>query len=97
MLEITEKAAREFKKILSESEPKGSAIRVYIADQGCCGPTLAFDIVEKGETNDKEIQKDDLIIFVESTTSEKLSMVTIDFSIIDGFSIIGVSRSNCCS
>jgi len=91
MLEITDAAVRQFKKILSEADAKDSNIRIFITEVGCC-PSYGLDNTEKGEDGDLIIEKKNLKIYVEPAAHEALSNATFDCK--NGFMIKGVP--SCC-
>jgi iron-sulfur cluster assembly accessory protein len=92
MLEITDSAVKQFKKILSDSDVKGSGIRIYTSGGGCC-PSYGLDVSENGEDGDKVIEKDGLKIFLERIAYNQLSNAKIDYinsGERKGFSITGL-------
>lgn len=91
MLEITEVAANQFKKILSETDAKGSPIRIFISGGGCCA-SYGLDVTEKGEDGDLIIEKENLKIYVEPAAYEALSQATLDYK--NGSMIKGMP--SCC-
>ena len=97
-MEITEAAVQQFKKMIADSNEKGSGIRIYTTGGGCCGPSYGLDIAEKAEATDQIIEKNDLKIFVDPEAFQGLSNATIDFSTSGkkGFVIKGISSSCCC-
>ncbi|GAB4535609.1 MAG: iron-sulfur cluster assembly accessory protein [Thermodesulfovibrionia bacterium] len=97
MLTITDNAVRSFKRLLEEREAIDYAIRIFTVEGGCCGPSLAMDIVEKPETGDIVIEKDGLKVFLENEAYRFLSEATIDFSDSQGFIISGIPQASCCS
>jgi len=99
MLDVTDRAIKEFKKIIAESNANGSGIRVFASGGGCCGPSFGLDISEKGNEGDKLVEKDGLKIYIDPTVSDILADATIDY--IDygprkGFTILGLQQSGCC-
>lgn len=78
MLEITDSAVKQFKKILSDSDAKDSGIRIYASGGGCC-PSYGLDVSESGEFEDEIIEKDGLKIFVERIAYSQLSNAKIDY------------------
>lgn len=96
-MEITEAAVQQFKKMIEDSNAKGSGIRIYTTGSGCCSPSYGLDITEKAAANDAVITKNDLKIFVDPEAYQGLSNATIDFSMAGkkGFVIKGIS-SSCC-
>ena len=91
MVEITEAAQKEFKKILSESDATNSNIRIFISRGGCCA-SYGLDITEKGEDGDVLIEKNNLKVYVEPAAHEALSKATLDYK--NGFIIKGMP--SCC-
>jgi iron-sulfur cluster assembly accessory protein len=91
MLEITEAAVKQFRKILSEADAKDSNIRIFISGGGCCA-SYGLDVTEKGEDGDLIIEKNSLKIYVEPAAHEALSQATLDYK--NGFMIKGMP--SCC-
>ena len=78
MLEITDSAVKQFKKILSDSDEKDSGIRIFPSGGGCC-PSYGLDVSENGEDGDRLIEKYGLRIFVEPDAYMQLSNSKIDY------------------
>ncbi len=98
MLEVTDSAVQQFKKLISDSNADGSGMRVFASGGGCCGPTYGLDISEKGEESDTMIEKDGLKIFIDTAASEGLAAATIDYTDQGpdkGFKILGLPKSEC--
>ena len=96
MLEVTDSAIKQFKKILMDSDTKDYGIRIFASGGGCC-PSYGIDVTEKGEHGDVIVEKDGLKIFIERTASKQLSNARIDYSNAGekkGFTITG--QSSCC-
>ena len=91
MLEITDAAVKQFKKILSESDAKDSNIRIFVSGGGCC-PSYGLDVTDKGEDGDLLIEKHSLKIYVEPSAQEALSKATLDYQ--NGFIVKGTP--SCC-
>ncbi|MBI5050584.1 MAG: iron-sulfur cluster assembly accessory protein [Nitrospirae bacterium] len=96
MLDVTDSAVKQFKKLLSDSNAEGHGVRIFAADGGCCGPSLAMSIANKPENSDITIQKDELKIFLEKEANKVLSNATINYSDENGFAITGMQGSSCC-
>lgn len=97
MLQITDSAVKQFKKVLLEGGVKDSGIRIFSSGGGCC-PTYGMDASENGEVGDTLIEKDGLKIFVESEVFNQLSNASLDYSDSPGkrgFVITGLP-SSCC-
>jgi iron-sulfur cluster assembly protein len=92
MLEITDSAVKQFKKILKDSEVPHYGIRIFASGGGCC-PTYGLDALEKEEPGDIVIEKDGLKIFIDPNVYNDLANATIDYE--NGFVIKGM-QSSCC-
>lgn len=96
MLEITESAVRQFKRVLLDAGVKDSGIRIFSSGGGCC-PSYGMDASENGEPGDILVEKDGLKIFVESEVFDQLSNASVDYSDSPekrGFVITGLP--SCC-
>jgi iron-sulfur cluster assembly protein len=99
MLDVTESALKEFKKLIADSHADGSRIRIFASGGGCCGPSYGLDVSEKGETGDKLLNKDGLDIYIDPAASDGLDAATIDYienGPHKGFVIQGLPKSSCC-
>jgi len=87
MLTITDRAAEEFKKILSKHSDKEYGIRIFLLGSSCSchGPSYHLTLTEKGEEGDKLIEKEGLKIFLDPIAYKLLSDSIIDYR--DGFVI----------
>jgi iron-sulfur cluster assembly accessory protein len=92
MLEITDAAVKQFKKILSESDAKNSNIRIFNSGGGCCA-SYGLDVTDKGKDGDLLIEKNSLKIYVEPAAHEALSKATLDYK--NGFMVKGMP--SCCA
>ncbi len=97
MIEITDSAVKQFKKMLSEADMKNFGIRIFSSRGGCCA-TYGLDTSEKGEPGDVLIEKNGLKVFVEPAAFDALSKASVDYLNSKGkkgFTITGLS-SSCC-
>ena len=94
MIEITDKAVKEIKRIKS-SDPTASDsnLRVQVTGGGCSGMSykLGFDNVPAG-TNDKVFQKDGVTVIVDPKSFLFLSGTELDFT--DGLNGTGFVFKN---
>ena len=97
MVTVTATAVEQFKKMLQEKNSEQCGIRIFAAEGGCCGPSLAIDITEKAERGDEILDKDGLTLFIEKAAATMLGSATIEFSDERGFTIEGMPRSSCCN
>jgi iron-sulfur cluster assembly accessory protein len=96
MLDVTKIAVDQFKKILTNVDSGQRGIRIFKADDGCCGtPSLGIDAVERPEAGDAIIDKDGLSIYVDGSVADLLSTAVIDYTgEAKGFAITGLPRSS---
>ncbi|MDP2866876.1 MAG: iron-sulfur cluster biosynthesis family protein [Elusimicrobiota bacterium] len=75
-MEIKDAAIEKLKVIIKEHK-KGACLRVFMAE-GCCGPSVAMDLVEKPEKDDLEVVKKDLKLYVHKDAQPHLAKAVID-------------------
>lgn len=100
MLILTDKAVQRFRKILKDEGCEHFGIRIFMTDSGCCGPSLALDLVEQAADGDVTMEKGGLKVFMEKDADETLSAATMDFSDQRGFTVTGMPQTDqgsCCS
>lgn len=98
MLEVTEAAVKEFKRLIAESGAEGSGVRIFEAGGGCCGPQYGLDISEKGEAGDILFNKDGLNVYLDAAASAGLAEATLDHAgegPQPGFVILGLPKKAC--
>ena len=95
-MKITEQAANELKKILSDFNKPGAGIHFYNA-QGCCGPSIQMDVAPHVGSGETVISLDGIDFFISGDLLSKLADVTIDFG-WNGFRLNGLKKtsSGCC-
>jgi iron-sulfur cluster assembly protein len=77
---FTEKAAKEFKKIVSEQRlPKDTCLRVTIKGGGCSGFTYVLDFADNPGQEDLAFESYGVHIVCDSTSYLYLDGTTIDF------------------
>ena len=95
MFTLTDKALERFKKILKDQGNESYGIRIFTAGAGCCGPSLALDMVEQAEDGDITIEKGGLKVFIEKAADATLAAASMDFSEQRGFVLTGVEEHSC--
>ncbi len=75
-MEIKDAAIEKLKNLI-EKVKKGACLRVFMAD-GCCGPSVAMDLVEKPDKDDQEMVKKDFKFYVHKDALLHLANATID-------------------
>ena len=96
MLTLTDNAVKRFKEMLVEKNGNDYGIRIFAAGGGCCGPSLAMDMVQGAEKSDAILKKNGVKVFLEKEANKLLSDATIDFSDERGFIISGMQQASCC-
>jgi iron-sulfur cluster assembly accessory protein len=99
MLEVTDSAQRELKKILEDAKLSNPGIRVFASsDSCCCGPSYGISITENAMEGDKLLEKEGLKIFIDPAAYDDLAKAVIDFTDEErGFVIQGLESSECSS
>jgi iron-sulfur cluster assembly protein len=78
---LTEQAAREVRKILTEQPPgAGRLLRIGIKGGGCGGFTYLVDLCSKPDPGDKMIETHGIKILCDPVSSLYLDGTVIDFS-----------------
>ncbi len=95
-MEITNAAIEKIAKIIKNAK-KGACLRVFMAE-GCCGPTVAMDLVQKPDKDDQEIIKKDFKCYVHKEALIQLAKVTVDCDKEGEIVITGLPEhgGNCC-
>jgi iron-sulfur cluster assembly accessory protein len=79
LIEITDKALQEFKRILLAEKGGGKSIRIFSAGGGCCGPALGMNIVDKCEERDAKYKNEECAAFIERRAFDELNGTTIEY------------------
>ncbi len=93
-MNITEKAANEFKKVLEDFDSPGAGIRIFIG-RGCCGPILQMDISKQPSNNEVILTLEEIDFFLGKDLLDTLTPVTIEYG-TRGFRFTGFNQSGCC-
>jgi len=75
-MDIKDAAIEKLKAIIKEHK-KGACLRVFMAE-GCCGPNVAMELVEKPEKDDLEVVKNDFKLYVHKDAQLHLAKAVID-------------------
>jgi iron-sulfur cluster assembly accessory protein len=101
MLDVSEKALSEFKKVLEAQEEKdlGVKIKAFVAESSCCscGPSQNYemDLVKKGEKGDAKIEMEGVSFYMDKDTTELMEGLQVDFMEDHGFIIKETGQSSC--
>ena len=78
-VELTDSAARQIAKILSQDEHKGMMLRVSVSGGGCSGFQYGFTFDDtKGDT-DLVLQREGAVVLIDDVSLELLNGAKIDF------------------
>jgi iron-sulfur cluster insertion protein len=78
-VELTDSAARQIAKILSQDEHKGMMLRVSVSGGGCSGFQYGFTFDDtKGDT-DLVLERDGAVVLIDDVSLELLDGAKIDY------------------
>ena len=81
MIELTENAVREIKRVISENQlPQETGIRIGIKGGGCAGFTYVFDFDDKAGEFDTVFESQGTRIFVDRKSLIYIDGTTVDFN-----------------
>ncbi len=100
MIELTDPAIEEVKRLLKQEKKENWGLRVGVTGGGCSGLsyTLAFD--EKPGDNDQVFDIDGVPIFIDPKSYLFLNGLQLDFSnelLTGGFKFVNPNASRSCS
>lgn len=75
-MEIKDSAVEKLKAVLKESGKTGF-LRVFVTE-GCCGPSIGMDLVEKAEAGDVEVFNKDFKIYVDKGAAPMVENAVLD-------------------
>lgn len=78
LINISENAVRKIKDIMSD-EPNTSRLRVFVQGGGCSGFSYGFTIDDQKNDDDFEISAGELVVLVDSMSSQYLNGAEIDY------------------
>ncbi|MCB1051113.1 MAG: iron-sulfur cluster assembly accessory protein [Acidobacteria bacterium] len=80
MIQITEKATEEFKRIMrEENDGDAHGIRIGIKGGGCSGFSYVMQFEKEAREFDRVFQADDVPIFIDAKSLVYLSGIEIDY------------------
>lgn len=80
MIQITDSTYEKLKELLAEEGNPNLKLRVFVQGGGCSGMSYGFTFDEEKNEDDFLLDKDNVIILVDSTSIQYLSGATIDYS-----------------
>ena len=91
MVEVSEKALAEFKRVLGGEDKKGLGVKIkaVMAESSCCscGPSQSYemDLVEQGEAGDMSEDKQGVKFYMDKDSAELMKGLEVDFIDDHGF------------
>lgn len=100
MVNITENAAAELKKILEKEDKSDNGLRIFVAGAGCSGPQYGIGLEEKAQEGDIVFESHGIKIFVTEDVAKGLDGSTVEYEETPqgpAFLITNPNVSSCCS
>ncbi|MDA3869845.1 MAG: iron-sulfur cluster insertion protein ErpA [Gammaproteobacteria bacterium] len=76
---LTEAAAAKIKKLIEEEGNPSLKLRVIVSGGGCSGFQYGFDLAEKVEEEDVQVEKDGVIMLVDAMSMQFLAGSEVDY------------------
>lgn len=92
MINVTEKAANEVKRLLSQKNDGSTFLRVQVVGGGCSGMSYKLDFDKVKKDNDKVFEVGGISILVDPKSYLYVMNTTLDFS--DGLQGTGFNFNN---
>ncbi|HOE95639.1 MAG TPA: iron-sulfur cluster assembly accessory protein [Candidatus Sumerlaeota bacterium] len=80
MINVTEAAVREMKRLLKDRDLNGYGLRVGVKGGGCSGLTYVMDFEAKPTDHDRVFEADGVSIFCDPKSYLYLNGLTLDYS-----------------
>jgi len=79
MMQITDKAAEEFKGLLKKEGQPDYGVKVFVAGVGCSGPQYSLSLEETPTDGEKVYENNDVKFYLTTEVEEALEGVEIDY------------------
>ena len=79
MIEITEKAVGQIRKMMAEQGKTGSALKVGVKPSGCSGLEYVMDFAEAAGPGDQELTLDGLRVLIDAASTAYLEGIRLDW------------------
>ncbi len=79
MVEVTDKAAVEFKNLLKKEGKADYGVKLFVAGFGCSGPQYGLSLEEKPEDGERVYESNDVKLYLTKDAAEALEGVEIDY------------------
>jgi iron-sulfur cluster assembly protein len=80
MITLTEPAARELKRLVTEQDHEGMALRVFVSPGGCSGMSYGMAFDDEPQEGDQVIDHEGVKIWVDEMSAMYLSGSEIDYA-----------------
>jgi iron-sulfur cluster assembly protein len=80
MITITDVAARELRRLLSQQENPNTALRVFVSPGGCSGMSYGMAFDDESQEGDEVLESDGVRVCVDEMSAMYLSGSEIDFA-----------------
>lgn len=100
MVSLTEAAAVEIQRILSDRNIPDWGLRMGVKGGGCSGLTYELDFVEKPDENDQVFESHGVKVFVDMKSYLYLNGTTLDYAsdlLTGGFKFLNPNAARSCS
>jgi len=100
MINLTESAATELKRLLRDNNTPDWGLRVGVRSGGCSGLTYEMGFTEKPEEGDQAIEYEGLKVFIDGKSYLYLYGTTLDYSkdlLTGGFKFVNPNARRSCS
>lgn len=79
-VELTDSAARQIAKILSQEEHRGLMLRVSVSGGGCAGFQYGFTFDDTRSEGDTVIERDGAVVLIDEVSADMLNGSKIDYT-----------------
>lgn len=79
LLKVSNNASSKIKNLLAKEQKGGWGLRIHVTPGGCAGFTYHFAFEEKPKENDNIVEDQNVKIFLNKFSSERLKGSTIDY------------------
>lgn len=79
MLTLTDNAVNKIKDLLAEENNPGIKLRTFVQGGGCSGMQYGFTFDEEQNEDDFVIEKDGVIVLIDSMSMQYMNNATVDF------------------
>ena len=79
MLSLTDSSVEKIKDLLAEENNPNIKLRVFVQGGGCSGMQYGFTFDEEQNEDDFEVEKDGVVLLVDSMSMQYLNDAVIDY------------------